>query len=169
MTLYLIPYFISLGLSLSVAIVVWRRRSVPGAAAYAVYAIGVAIWIFGYIFELVNPTIEMKGFWDDFQWLGTIIITISFPLFAIRFSQTSIPSNNVKGKRYRLLLSIVPGIFLLLLLTNGIHGLIRGDSWIIEATPVPILMYEFSPVVWFFTLYSLILCIKFRKKVNLYK
>jgi len=152
---YFIPYIFSLGLSIGVAIVTWRRRSVPGAQAYSVYSMGVAIWILGYIFELASHAVAGKGFWDDFQWIGTVIISITFPLFAIRFSQ--IDSKNINY--HRILFSIVPGIFFTLLLTNHLHGLIRGESWLIEAEPFAVLMYDFSPVVWFFVLYTYVVAI----------
>jgi len=152
---YILPYILSLVLSIGVTVVVWRRRNVPGARAYVLYAVGVSLWIFGYIFELASSTLGAKGFWDDFQWIGTILITITFPLFAIRFSQLDSKNSNYPIA----LFSIVPGMFFVLLLTNHFHGLIRGFSWLVEEQPFDVLLYDFSPVVWFFVLYTYVVAI----------
>lgn len=50
--IYLIPFFISVTLSLWVATYCFKKRSETGALAYALIAFSQAIWIFGYIFEL---------------------------------------------------------------------------------------------------------------------
>lgn len=150
---YFIPYLVSLGLSLGVAVTAWRRRAVPGASTYAIFAAGSSIWIFGYIFELASITVAGKGFWDDFQWLGLIITAITFPLFAIEFTHTNPQSEENKVNRNRMILAIVPFIIFLLVLTNPYHGMIRGESWLIYASPFPVLMYEFTSVIWFISLY----------------
>jgi putative nucleotidyltransferase with HDIG domain/PAS domain S-box-containing protein len=156
---YLIPYFLSLGLAIMVVLIAWHRRTVPGAKAYAIYALGGVIWILGYILELINFTVEGKGFWDDFQWIGMIIISITFPLFALRYSQPDFNPSSKNLLYSRILFSVVPLLFLFLLTTNGYHGLVRGESWLIDSDPFPILMYSFSPLVWFYVLYTYVIMI----------
>lgn len=152
---YLIPYFISLGISLGVAVYALRHRAVAGATSYAVVALSQAIIILGYIFELVNTTLAGKIFWDSFQWFGTVTMPVAFFAFALDYTgQLRSPA-----KRIVLLLLIIPTIFLLLVATNSRHGLILTDPQLIEGYPFSALVYDFTTAVWLiaFYLYGLVI------------
>lgn len=68
--LYLLPYIISLIVSVGVGTYAWRRREVAGARAYAWVTFSQASWILGYILELLSPGLGGKIFWDNFQFIG---------------------------------------------------------------------------------------------------
>jgi hypothetical protein len=84
--LYLLANFLSLGLSLGVAIYAYNRRRVRGTGAYVWYAVGQTLWILGYIMGMINPSLGGKIFWEDFQWTAGQLILISFPIFAIEYT-----------------------------------------------------------------------------------
>lgn len=151
--LYLLPYIASLLLAIGISLYVWQRRQTQGTAAYLWYATGQALWIFGFIMELVSVNVYAKIFWDDFQWLATSLITIAFPVFAIQYTGYNIP----KPKRAFYISQIVPAAFLLLLATDSFHHLIRTNLHLNSVRPFFQLTYDFTPVVYFYAAYSYIL------------
>ena len=65
--IFLIPYIVSLFLSVGVLAYTWNRRHAQGAIAFTWYALGQTLWITGFIFELISADITDKIFWDGFQ------------------------------------------------------------------------------------------------------
>jgi len=137
---YLIPYAISMTISMVVGIYSWRRRAVSGARAYAILALGQASWTFGYIFELASPSLKGKVFWDNFQFIGGGIWLIAFLAFVLDFTGRSLSH----PKRTWILLSIVPAAIVLLAYTDGFHGLIRPEVSLIHGEPFSALVYDFT-------------------------
>ena len=149
-SLFLLPYVLSFAISLGVLIYTWRFRSVRGASTYAWYVAGQSLWNLGYIFELLNPTLEGKIFWDQFQWVAGLVITIVFPIFAVQYTETKVP-------RPKILLSlslIVPLSFLALLLTDNLHHLLYPNPHLNQTYTFSDLEYDFTWVVYVYAIYS---------------
>ena len=140
---YLLPYIFSVAISMSVALYAWRRRSVQGAFPYGWVAFSQALWTFGYIFELQSQTLAGKHFWDDFQWLGALIAIYTFPAAILEYAGYR-PSS---PKRMWILLAIVPGAFLIFLLTPGLHSFVHGPQVLVPGEPFSHLEYDFTPLV----------------------
>lgn len=157
---YHIPYILSFLISFSIGLITWQRRDVRGVKVYAFLAFSQCTFSFGYMMELGSPTLENKIFWDDFQWIGFIFWVVLFPIFTIQFTQYK----RFNHKSTWALLSIVPIIFVLLLVTNQSHGLLHNQEYLIPGTPFNALRYDFTPAVWGFSLYGyLILTISFAR------
>ncbi len=170
---FLIPYLVSVIVSILVGLFTWRRRNVVGASAFAWVAFSQAFMTLGYIFELANPSLEDKLFWDDIQWLGVFGWYFSFLAFSLQFTGRKLSN----PKRTWGLLVIFPAIFLLLLITNSLHGLIRSDAWLVYGNPISALEYDFTAMVYLIGIYAYILiftCIilliqEFRRSHRLYQ
>ena len=148
--LFLLPYFLSLMISLGVLIYAWRHHHVRGASAYAWYVAGQSLWIFGYILELVNPGLEGKIFWDQFQWFAGIFILVSFPVFAIQYTETKI-------RRPRLFFSLslaLPVSLLVALLTDNQHHLLYPNPHLDHTYIFSDLKYDFTWAVYVYAIYS---------------
>ncbi len=148
--LYLAPYLLSLALSLGVFYYVWRRRSAKGAAVFAVYIAGQALWIIGFIFELVTPRLPGKIIWDAFQWLAGIVILTAFPVFAVQYTEYKFSN----ARRMFLLSLLVPATFLLLLLTDPLHHLYYPNPSLTTSQPFSELNYDFTGIVIAYAFYS---------------
>ena len=149
---YLIPYFISLAVSASVAIYVWRRKQAPGATAFLAYAIGQAVWILGFILELISIDINTKIFWDSLQWLAGLFLVIMLPIFAAQYTE-------YKFSRPQLLLYlslIFPSIFAALLLTDNLFHWIYINPYLSSDNPFQELLYDLTPPVYGYAIYSYI-------------
>ena len=143
-------YFISLGISLGILVYTWKHRNAPGTYTYLFYVIGQSLWIGGFIFEMLAPSLAGKIFWDKFQWVASFFIIISFPVFTVQF--TKVP---VRYSRQLTALSFAaPVIFLTLLLTDRYHHLIYPNPLLIQDYIFPELRYDFTWIVYAFSFYS---------------
>lgn len=149
-SLYLLPFLGSLLLSIGVLIYAWRHRSATGVCAYTWYALGQTLWIFGFIFELISSDVSIKIFWDGFQWLAGFISLIAFPIFSVRFTEYKLKH---PGQMLSLSL-IVPTVFTLVLVTDSTHHWIYSNPFLNATTPFPELVYSFTPIVYFYGIYS---------------
>jgi len=148
--LYLVPYFISLLLSLGIFLYAWRHRHVRGARVYAIFVTGQTASILAFILELISPNLETKILWDKFQWLTEGTITIAaFLAFAIQFTEYKIKHRI----RFWVILLLAPAVFNFLLITDGIHHLIYPNPHLNTARPFPELEYDFTFVIYLFSLY----------------
>ena len=171
--IYLIPYFLSLAISLGIFIYAWRRQTVAGARPFAWLAATQAVWTFGFILELIAPTLNGKLFWDAFQWVGGILIPLIFPAFTIAYA-------NFQIKRPRLVwgsLAVFPLILFILVLTSGYHKLLYPNPHLVPGEPFSSLDYDFTALFWVSSLYvyaiiigcMIVLIQKFGRSFPLYR
>jgi len=149
-TLHLLPYIGSLALSLGVLIFAWHRRESKGVVAYLWYASGQTIWIFGFILELITPSLEDKIIWDGLQWVASLMIIVALPVFAVQYSEYKLND----PRRLFIFSLIGPALFMLMLLTDGLHHLVYQNPRIVMGVNFPELIYDFS---WFVILFSIYL------------
>jgi PAS domain S-box-containing protein len=145
----LLPYLASLALALGCSFLLWRRRTVRGALPYALILLTQASWTFGYIFELINPTLAGKLAWDDFQFIGSNAAPLAVLAFALVYTDKRLPRPRVFwGTQIGLLV-----ISLALVYTDGWHGLIRISGHLVTVPPFDALVYNFGPTLWLIVLW----------------
>jgi PAS domain S-box-containing protein/putative nucleotidyltransferase with HDIG domain len=147
--LFLLPYILSFAISLGVLIYAWQFRNIRGAKAYVWYVAGQSLWAFGYIFELTSPSLSGKIFWDQFQWVAGIFILISFPVFAIQYTETKIR----RPYLFFGLSLIVPLLFVVTLLTDSQHHLLYPNPYLDHSVLFSDLKYDFTGVVFAYAIY----------------
>ena len=147
--LYLAPYLLSLLLSLGIFLYTWRHRHVRGARTYAWFAMGQTLTILGFILELISPTLQIKVFWDKFQWL-TLSYLIILPLlrFTIQFSEHKLR----QPAFFWGFVLIFLAIFTALLLTDNVHHLFYPNPDLSNDAPFPELQYDFTYVIYIYLL-----------------
>ncbi len=138
--LILIPYILSLAVITGVGAYTLNRRTVPGARAYAIAVLFQALWTVGFIVEMLNRTLNAKLLWDSLQWVPALFGPVATLFFALEYAGI----RPQRPWRFVALLSIVPLIFLLLLATNPLHGLVVGSTWLSATSPFPELQYDFT-------------------------
>ena len=153
--LFLLPYAVSLALPLGILYFAVKRRRAKGVPAYIWFTIGQALWVFGFIIELLVPTLTGKLSWDRVQWVGNVISMIAFPIFAVHFTD-----HPIKKPRTLFKLSlIIPAIFILGLLTDGFHHLVFSHPQLIYRHLFPELFYNFTWFVQGFSFYGYLIFI----------
>lgn len=153
--LYLLPYLGSLTLSAWILTYTWRHRQAAGAQAYLWYTLGQTLWIAGFIFEMIGVTLSQKLFWDAFQWVSTVIVLVAFPVFAVTYIEHKLQ----KPWLLFWLSLIVPTIFVLLIVTSGLHQWVYANPQVVETSQFPELLYSFTPVVYAYSLYNTLIVI----------
>jgi PAS domain S-box-containing protein len=145
---YLIPYLLSLGLSLGILIYTWRHRHVRGARVYSWFMVGQTLTILGYILELVSPNLQTKILWDKFQWLTfSFLAIVPFLVFAIQYSEYTLRYPRLTWGSWLAL----PILFTALLLTDGVHHLLYPHPQLSTDYPFPELQYDFTIIVYAYT------------------
>ncbi len=153
--LYLIPYFISLAISISVPVYAWSRRQAQGAIAFTWYGIGQALWIAGFILELAARDITGKIFWDGVQWIAGFVILIALPVFIVQYSEYKLSNPNLLFR----LSFIVPVLFsLCLLLDQNLHWIYQNPR-LTSDIPFPELLYDYSSIIYLYAVYSYLVTI----------
>ena len=146
---YLLPYLLSLGISLAVFSYTWQHRKVRGAKLYAWFVGGQMLTIFGFILELVSPNLQIKVLWDKFQWLSiSFLVIIPFLLFTIQYSEYPLRSPRLTWSFWL----AFPTLFAVLLLTDGIHHLLYPNPHLSADYPFPELQYDYTMVVYAYTI-----------------
>ena len=128
--LYLLPYLLSLALSVGITIYAWRHRRAQGADAYAVLASAQVLTIFGYILELLSPDISGKMIWDKFQWITLAMASIAIPYFAIQYTEYKVPNPKLAWTVF-------------LITPAAIVAVVIADPWLHFLYPNPIISHSF--------------------------
>lgn len=121
------PFLFALAVAGTVAVVAmllaWRQRAAAGGLALAGISAAVAVWAFGYIFELAHTSLDTVLFWAKVEYLGIVSMPVFWLIFALHYTHRMV----IRGWRWAALAGI-PLITLLLVWTNERHGLIWAST-----------------------------------------
>jgi PAS domain S-box-containing protein/putative nucleotidyltransferase with HDIG domain len=146
---YLIPYLISLGLSLGILAYAWQFKRTKGVKAYCLYLLGQTLMILGFIIELASPSLQAKIFWDSFQWLASVLAVVGFPIFAVQYGE-----KKIKHPRTLLIILLtIPALFVLLLISDPWLHLIYSEPSLNVGSPFRELTYPFTLPVYAFSFF----------------
>jgi PAS domain S-box-containing protein len=144
---YLLPYLLSLAISMAVFLYTWRHRHVRGAQSYSWLMVGQTLTILGFILELISSNLQTKILWDKFQWLtDSFLVFIPFLIFAVRFTEHKIRNPRLTGGFW----IGIPILFTLLLLTDDLHHLLYPNPHLSTDYPFPELQYDFTILVYLY-------------------
>ncbi len=119
-TPYTIPLLLASAFSFALAIYIWFRPTNPGSRIGAVVILSSAEWLLTYAVELASTELSAKIFWNKVQYLGIVSVAVTWFAFAAYYTGRE----KWLKPRTIVLLTIEPFITLLLVFTNGVHGLI---------------------------------------------
>ena len=115
---YTIIFVAGLLISITLTIIVWNRRSAPGALLFALFVLAGAVWSFFWILEIGSQLISSKILWAKLENVGILATCVLWLAFVLDY--TGDPW--WRRPRNLMLLSAVPLITLLLVWTNEWHG-----------------------------------------------
>ncbi len=120
---YILPLLVAAAISCVLALLAWRRRSVPGARPFLVLMLALAEWSLGYAFRLSSADLAAKLFWTQVRYLGIVIVPVAWLALALQYTH--------RGKwltrRNVALLAVEPLAILMLVWTNEFHHLVWID------------------------------------------
>jgi PAS domain S-box-containing protein len=141
---YTIPLFVAAALALIVGLIVWRRRSVPGAHPLLALSIAAGLWSFTYALELSSVGSPIALVWARVQYLGIMILPVAWVIFVLQYT------NRHHWLNWRVLavLLFIPLLTQLLVWTNAYHQLIWQRITLDTTGPFPILNYDHGIGFW---------------------
>jgi len=128
-----------------------KYRKTPEVKYLIIVLLSAAIWAFSYGMEFIAADFETKVIWSKVSYIGIAFLPLSYFFFATAFSQKMHILNPLNIG----LLSIIPVITPILVMTNEYHNLI----WLnVELDAVRnMLLYKYGIGFWLFWTYSLLL------------
>ena len=124
MYFHITPYAIASAtaaiIALTVAIVAYSRRAVPGGTALMAFMLATAVWAGFTAIEYAAIGIPAKVFWAKLEYIGVLTTPVFYLLLALSYNR----SDRWLTRRNIALLFIPPAISQLLVVTNDWHGLI---------------------------------------------
>ncbi len=137
------------------AVLVWRRRPSPPAAALGAYLLSVAVWSIGYSLQLIETPLAEKLFWAKVEYIGPAGVSLAGLLFVLQYSGFN---DWVRLSRVAPLL-VMPAVTQILAWTNEWHGLVWRRVWLDTRGPFPMFARTHGPWFWVFLCYGYLLCI----------
>ncbi len=135
--------------SLAVAFLAWRRRSVTGSIYLALMMLAVAVWSAAAAIEVVSTDQNTKILWLQISFIGVCAAPPLFLLFALKYWRPEIHIS----LPYRICIWIVPVATILIAATNNSHHLL-WDSFAFKSPDTNILIYEHGIWFWINVAYS---------------
>lgn len=132
------------------AVNAWRR-GVGGAREIAVLSAAVCVWNLGYALEIASVGLETKVLWAVVEYAGIVTVPVAWFVFSLGYTGRG----RWVTRRNLALLAVVPLVTLVLMGTNGAHGLMWS-----RATLDPtgeFLVVEHGPYFWVHLTYSYLL------------
>src|SRR4051812_39168900 len=136
---------VSLALALHV-----RRTPAPAAMPFALFNLGVAVWLGAFAFELSAADLSHKVVWANILYMGVVLVPGSWIVFTLRFSGRG----RVVTGRLLALLAVEPLLATLVAWTNPWHELFRKG---VHVAASGALAWERGPAFWLHAAYSYVL------------
>jgi PAS domain S-box len=151
---YCWPLWISASITLFLGVFTMaRRRSAKGAVSFIISMFIVSIWSLGNALEMLGADLATKVFWANVQYFAYCYSPVT--LLALCMEYTGFISW-IKSKKF-LYLCIVPTVVILLVWTDGVHGLIRNNMHLDFSGLFPVIAKEYGPVFYVHAVYSYLL------------
>lgn len=132
------------------AVTVWARRQVLGAAPFTVVLLAVAAWSFAYVMELLSTDVASTLFWARISYFGIEVLPVAWILFCLEYS------GNERWSTRSVLaaLAVVPVAMTVLVWTNPAHGLVWTSTTPRPLGDILVMAYGYGPAFWANTVYA---------------
>lgn len=147
---FIAPLMIAAVGSLSLAVVIWRRRGVPGASWFSATMVSVAVWSVAATLTYASFNLPAKVFWTNVQYLGIVAAPLTWLLFVLCYTGRE----DLLTSRNLALLLIHPVVMQVVVWTNPYHLLFRERVWLEVVRGVAFLGNEMGPLFWVHAVYT---------------
>ena len=153
-------YLFALTLSLLVTTCVgsyllFKSRKAKGAPYFLMMLFLVFLWTGGTLLETVSASLSVKLFWVQVQYITFCYLPVV--LLALSLSVTG---HSRWISRQRLAgISLLPTLFMGLVWTNPLHGLVRSNEYLVMENAFPVIHKTYGPVFYLLVAYAYALMI----------
>jgi PAS domain S-box-containing protein len=152
-TLYVFPALASAVVSSALALTSWHRRPAPGATSFCLLMLAIAEWSLGYALELASSDLSSVLWWNNVVWLGAICTPTLWLTFALHYTGRA----RWLVRQNLALLIVEPLATLLLVWTNGFHGLFESPVRLDSSSSFSSLVVTYGLWYWVNIAYSYLL------------
>jgi PAS domain S-box-containing protein len=152
--------FTALFLAASVVMIVlawyaWRRRSAPGATAFAAVMALAALWTGGYAMQVSYYDVLSQMIWSNVQYLGIGLCPAFWLIFSMQYAGLS----HKISRPLLIALAIEPALIFILVWADPIIGLVRYDWRVLDTGLFAATIAGTGPLYWpnIFYQYALVL------------
>ena len=123
MNIYIVLLISTIVIALSNAVVTFRKRDITGAKTLFLLMLAIAVYAFGYIFEIVSKDLDTKLIWYGIEYISIAALPFLWLFFALQYSDND--RLIINKKIY--ILAIIPVITIIMVWTNPYHGLMLKE------------------------------------------
>lgn len=150
-TPYIWPLIVSAFFSLSLGVyALLKRKHAKGAKSFILSMFVVTIWSSANALEMSGADLTTKLFWANMQYIAYCYSPVTLLALSMQFTGYDQWIRNRKG----LWIAVIPTIIILLVWTDGWHGLIRHDLHLDYSGSFPVIAKKYGPVFYIHAMYS---------------
>lgn len=148
---YIWPLFVSALISLSLGVyAVLIRRNAKGAVSFILSMAAVTVWSLSNAFEMSGSNFYTKLFWANMQYLAYCYSPVTLFIMCLQFTGYD---EWIKNKKIWWI-AVIPTIIVLLVWTDGLHGLMRYDMRLDYSGTFPVIVKKYGPVFYMHAAYA---------------
>ncbi len=148
---YVWPLVVSAFISLSLGIyVILKRRNSKGALSFILSMFVVTIWSSGNALEMASVDLSTKLFWANVQYIAYCYSPLTLLAMCMEFTGY----DRLVRSRKIIWIAVIPTIILILVWTDGLHGLMRYDMHMDYSGSFPVIDKKYGPAFYIHALYS---------------
>jgi PAS domain S-box-containing protein len=153
--LYIGPLAIAAILSAGLAVVAWRRRPTPGAAALSALMLTAVYWTIAYSLEIIAVDLEVMLFWTRMEYLAILAVPVLWLIFVLQFSGHGqwVTPRFVAG------LAAFPTLTFILIWTPAGLSLLYRETIVQINGSMTWLVVTYGPLFWLQAIYSYVLIV----------
>jgi signal transduction histidine kinase len=144
-TTYIIPWVISITLTLTMGVYALRRRQSLASLPFAAMCFFAAWWSFFYIIGVISFNLQFKLVTTQIMYIGVLGVVLSWTAFALAFSG----HGRWLNRRVVSLVLIIPIITLILIWTNNYHHLYWSEIGLVTDTVTGLVLFYAPAGPWF--------------------
>jgi PAS domain S-box-containing protein len=132
---------------------IWFRYQSPLGRTGSITILSSTGWILTSVLSMAGGDLPTKIFWAKMQYPGIVVLPVAWFVFAVLYTGRE----RWLTRRTLMGLTIIPGITLVLALTNEYHGFIWSSMTVNTTGPFTILQETFGIWLWIFIGYAYVL------------
>jgi len=146
----LIPYLISLCLSLAILLYAWSKRSIRGARVFWIYMTWETLWLVCYLAGMITESFSAKVFWDSAKWIAGLLAIITIPYFVFSYLEYKL-----KRPRLFFFILVTPALlFMTAIFTDPLFHLIYVNPEIIAKGVFTELTFDLTWIIFAGAIYA---------------
>lgn len=143
-------------ISVIISYMSWKRRPAKGATSLSLLMVLISMWIVCQLVYITSINQATKIFWHEVKYVPIAAVPIAFLYLIAEYTNRK----KLIDKRTLMLLSIIPIITFIIMLTNEYHGLFRQQISFVKVNNVDVIVTQNGKWFWVNTGYVYLLIFK---------